>query len=55
MSSGWVGPGARSAPQNQEDLANYNAIKERVEAEEKEKREVENARRINVGQKPRMY
>ncbi len=54
MSSGWTGPGARSAPQNQQDLANYNAIKERVEAEEKEKRNTENARRISLGQKPRM-
>ncbi len=54
MSSGWTGPGARSAPQNQQDLENYNAIKARVEADEKEKRDAENARRISLGQKPRM-
>lgn len=52
MSSGWIGPGARGAPQNQEDNANYAAIKAQVEKDEKEKREAENARRASEGLPP---
>ena len=52
MSSGWVGPGAKTSPQNQQDLANYSAIKEGVEAEKKEKREAENVRRVSMGEEP---
>jgi len=52
MSSGWSGPGSRTAPQNQEDNANYAAVKAQVERREKEKREVENARRASEGLPP---
>ena len=52
MSSGWIGPGARGAPQNQEDNANYDAIKAQVEKDEKEKREAENAMRASQGLPP---
>lgn len=55
MSSGWIGPGARGAPQNQEDNANYAAIKAQVEKDEKEKREAENARRASEGLPPCKY
>ena len=53
MSSGWSGPGSRTAPQNSEDNANYEAVKAVVEKEEKEKREAENARRASEGLPPR--
>ncbi|CAF9902946.1 MAG: hypothetical protein ALECFALPRED_000078 [Alectoria fallacina] len=52
MSSGWIGPGARGAPQNQEEIANYKAIKAQVEKDEKEKREAENAMRASQGLPP---
>lgn len=52
MSSGWIGPGARGAPQNREDNANYDAIKAQVEIDEKEKREAENAMRASQGLPP---
>ena len=55
MSSGWVGPGARSSAQNKTENDNYQATKRRLEAEEKEKRDVENARRVSMGEKPCMY
>lgn len=57
LPSGWYGPGsgARSAPENKQDLDSQNAIKERVEADEKEKRDIENSRRVSMGQKPHMY
>ena len=55
MSSGWVGPGARTSPQNKADNDNYQATKHRLEAEEKEKRDIENARRVSMGEKPCMY
>ncbi len=52
MSSGWTGPGARTAPQNQRDNAHYAAIKAQVEKDEREKREAENARRASEGLPP---
>ncbi|KAK0515186.1 hypothetical protein JMJ35_002565 [Cladonia borealis] len=52
MSSGWVGPGARSSPQNKFENDNYRATKHRLEAEEKEKRDIENVRRVSMGEKP---
>ncbi|CAF9916849.1 hypothetical protein IMSHALPRED_003310 [Imshaugia aleurites] len=52
MSSGWIGPGARGSPQNQQDNANYAAIKAQVEKDEKEKREAENERRASEGLPP---
>jgi len=52
MSSGWVGPGAKDSPANKFENDNYARIKAQVEAEEKEKRDVENARRASLGQKP---
>lgn len=55
MSSGWIGPGARTAPQNQEDNANYEAIKAQVEKDEQEKREAENAKRASEGLPPCKY
>lgn len=55
MSSGWVGPGARSSPQNKFENDNYQATKRRLEAEEEEKKDIENARRISMGEKPCMY
>lgn len=55
MSSGWIGPGARGAPQNQEDNAKYAAIKAQVEKDEEEKREAENARRASEGLPPCKY
>ena len=51
-SSGWTGPGAGTAPQNKQDNEAFKRIKERVKAEEKERREIENARRASIGQKP---
>jgi len=51
-SSGWTGPGAGTAPQNSEDNANFALIKEQVKAEEKERRDAENAERVNRGEKP---
>ncbi len=55
MSSGWIGPGARGAPQNLEDNANYAAIKAQVEEDEKGKREAENAERASQGLPPCKY
>lgn len=52
MSSGWTGPGSRTAPQNQQDNANYAALKAQVERDEKEKREAENVRRASEGLPP---
>lgn len=52
MSSGWVGPGARSSPQNKFENDNYQATKRRLEGEEKEKKDIENARRLSMGEKP---
>lgn len=52
MSSGWVGPGAKDSPTNKFENDNYARIKAQVEAEEKEKRDTENARRVELGQKP---
>ena len=50
--SGWTGPGARTAPQNQQENANYAAIKAQVEKREQEKRDAENARRASEGLPP---
>lgn len=55
MSSGWTGPGARTAPQNQQDNANYAALKAQVKKDEKERREAENARRASEGLPPCKY
>lgn len=55
MSSGWVGPGARTSAMNQEEMERHAELKRHLEAEEQEKKDVENARRISMGEKPRMY
>ena len=55
MSSGWIGPGSRTAPQNQADNASYAAVKAQVEKDEAEKREAENARRASEGLPPREF
>ena len=52
MSSGWVGPGANSSPQNQEQLAMYNSLKAEVDREQKEKRDFLNAERASQGLPP---
>lgn len=52
MSSGWVGPGAKSSPQNESELAAYKALKRRLEAEERHRRTAENERRASLGLKP---
>ncbi|KAL2044918.1 hypothetical protein N7G274_002693 [Stereocaulon virgatum] len=52
MSSGWVGPGANSSPQNQEEMARYAELKRHLEAEEQERKDVENAKRESLGKKP---
>lgn len=53
MSSGWTGPGSRTAPQNQQDNASYAALKAQVHKDQREKREAENARRASEGLPPR--
>lgn len=55
MSSGWTGPGSRTAPQNQQDNASYEAVKAQVEKDEKERIEAENARRASEGLPPCKY
>ena len=52
MSSGWIGPGANSSPQNQEQLAMYNSLKAEVDREQKEKRDLVNAERASLGLPP---
>lgn len=52
MSSGWIGPGANSSPQNQEQLAQFNSLKAAVEREQKEKRDLVNAERASLGLPP---
>ncbi|KAL8797768.1 MAG: hypothetical protein Q9195_000120 [Heterodermia aff. obscurata] len=52
MSSGWIGPGANSSPQNQEQLAMYNSLKAQVDRDQKEKRDVLNAERASLGLPP---
>lgn len=52
MSSGWSGPGAKDSPNNKLENDNYARIKAQVNAKEKEKRDAENARRAELGQKP---
>lgn len=52
MSSGWVGPGANSSPQNQNHLAMYNSLKAEVDREQKEKRDILNAERASQGLPP---
>lgn len=52
MSSGWIGPGARGSPQNQEDNVSYGAVEVQVEKDEKVKREAENTRRASEGLSP---
>lgn len=52
MSSGWVGPGAKSSPQNESELSTYKALKRRLEAEERDRRSAENERRASLGLKP---
>lgn len=37
MSSGWVGPGAKTSPQNQSELEDYKRLKRHLEAQEREK------------------
>ena len=52
MSSGWIGPGANSSPQNQEQLAMYNSLKAEVVRGQKEKRDLLNAERASLGLPP---
>lgn len=52
MSSGWTGPGARTAPQNQQDNASYAALEAQVHKDQREKREAENVRRASEGLPP---
>ena len=52
MSSGWIGPGANSSAQNQEQLAQFNSLKAAVEREQKEKRDLVNAERASLGLPP---
>lgn len=52
MSSGWVGPGAKSSPQNESELGTYKALKRRFEHEERDRLAAENERRASVGLKP---
>ena len=52
MSSGWIGPGANSSAQNQEQLAMYNSLKAAVDREQKEKRDLVNAERASLGLPP---
>ena len=53
--SGWTGPGARTAPQNQQENEEYAALKAQVEKGEQEKRDAENARRASEGLPPCEY
>lgn len=50
--AGITGPGAKSSPGNQAELEAHKALKRRLEAQEQEKRDAENARRVSLGQKP---
>lgn len=52
---GWSGPGAKSSVRNAAETQQYKDLKRRLEAEEQEKRDVENARRESLGQKPREF
>ena len=40
---------------NQEEMERHAELKRHLEAEEQEKKDVENARRVSMGEKPRMY
>ena len=51
--AGWVGPGAKSSGYNAAEQQQYKDLKRQLEAEEAEKRRVENERRVSVGEKPR--
>ena len=55
MSSGWTGPGSRTAPQNQAENAAYAALKAQVKKDEAEKRAEENKRRASEGLPPREF
>lgn len=46
------GEGGRKGPWNKDEIDNHNRIKEKLKAEENEKRDAENARRANMGLKP---
>ena len=52
MSSGWVGPGANSSPQNQQQLEMYKTLKAEVDKEEQEKKDARNAERAAQGLPP---
>lgn len=52
MSSGWIGPGAKSSPYNESELSTYKALKRRLETEERDRRATENERRASLGLKP---
>lgn len=52
MSSGWIGPGAKSSPQNESELRTYKALKRRLEAEERDRLTAENERRASLGLEP---
>ena len=39
---------------NQEEMDRHQALKRRLEAEEQEKKDIENARRVSMGEKPSM-
>jgi len=50
--SGWVGPGAKTSPQNAAEQEQYKELKHYLQAEEKLAREKENQRRLEAGEKP---
>ena len=52
MSSGWIGPGANSSPQNQQQLEMYKSLKAQVEKDEQERKDARNAERAAQGLPP---
>ena len=50
--AGWSGPGAKTSGMNIAEEEQYKEFKHKLQAEEQQKKDDENVRRVSMGQKP---